>query len=65
MENYDSSVDNNYKQIEDIKKTINFNKLFQDLEVRLSVVESIIKMLLDKKIKREKLIQELSFGFYS
>ena len=65
MENYHSSVDNNYKQIEDIKKTINFNKLFQDLEVRLSVVESIIKMLLDKKIKREKLIQELSFGFYS
>jgi hypothetical protein len=51
-------INDNHNQIEDIKKSLDFNKLYNEFEVRLKVMESVFKMLFEKKEEKERLILE-------
>lgn len=54
-------VDNNKRDIEDIKKAFDFNKLYNDMNVRLNVVETMIRELFNKKGKRGQIDPRIIF----
>lgn len=54
-------VENNRREVEDIKKAFDFNRLYQDTDTRLRVVESMIKMLFEKKGKRGQIDPRIIF----